>query len=630
MVSPISRLTASIQAASSKVAALSSPHNKSNGQSSHAQPVLPQSPHSPHFDPNYSLAQHTTGKQVTGNLNSSPSNQPVYMSPSDIRASPSSGQFKATSSPNGKSQQILYDKSGAALRSDNPSQIDPSRLKSQFHAAYLSPSSSMPTQSNVSKGSPSSRRSSIPLSETTQSTSPQLQAQPSSDIHNPTRTQTRRSFTVAYSNNVPTPPGVHSPPMADIGARRRATVDGDDTQRSIPHPKGYMYSTSNADHSVRMQTTDRRYGFRPESGLAPGPSQPGREGSTTVRPMTRIQGQEVGLVSPLSSGSPSGMQRRSPVMRPSPNTSSRNLNEAGQQRTSLSVPSPNALPVSRNGSPSNASPNSAQSVLERQSRQNSPNQQARFVAAQTVVGSSSPSGRQNIANGQANHPVRRQGSSASLQRRESQDTGPVIPHMSGVVPQQQSPILQFNRDNGGSYTFYHGTRGMKDSAPFHSNRSSRYTSGDDSVTDPVIPDISLVMENELSKQKEKPMRRRLVPFRSSSDEKPFQSDSDSDSDTTDSDIGFNNPEDRPPVEGFYTRPYRPRDGYSSANASDAESIPARPDSRASSCAPSRGILKRSSSVCSQRSNKSVRIEIPQDRRALEEVREAEDKLGKAR
>ncbi|KAH8120177.1 hypothetical protein DFH11DRAFT_1722023 [Phellopilus nigrolimitatus] len=167
-------------------------------------------------------------------------------------------------------------------------------------------------------------------------------------------------------------------------------------------------------------------------------------------------------------------------------------------------------------------------------------------------------------------------------------------------------------------------------SPFQSKRNSRYTSGESSVSEPVIPDVSLIMEAELSKSKTERVRRRLVPFQTSSEEGGGHYASDSDlSELTSSDN-----EDEGEQDGrdgnFYRRPYRTRDGYGSGYASDVHGGQSRPVSRPASRSPSRGILKRSSSACSQRSNKSVRIEIPKDRKALEEVREAEDKVDSAK
>ena len=173
-------------------------------------------------------------------------------------------------------------------------------------------------------------------------------------------------------------------------------------------------------------------------------------------------------------------------------------------------------------------------------------------------------------------------------------------------------------------------------SPISSIRDSRYTSGDSSISEPVIPDASLIAEAERARGKGERVRKRLVPTRSSSESGGdalgtdwAQSEISSADEAEYVNVGFN--EAAPNGNGsYYTRPYRTRDGYGSGYNSEAEGQRSRAPSRTPSRPPSRGILKRSSSVCSARSTKSVRIEIPRDRRALEEVRDAEDKVDGAR
>jgi hypothetical protein len=414
-------------------------------------------------------------------------------------------------------------------------------------------------------------------------------------------------------------PGV-SNSWTEKGHRRHATVDCDDTDRSVPRPKDYMYPGSRIDAVAR--------GFSSEA-IHEGEQAPSRRQATRY-----MYPNPIPTDSPLSSGSQGSTHSRSSPTKlyQQPRSSPQGLSGSA---SSLLPPAP-ALSHSRRGSyESDVSANNgtqsnpyatARAQLRRthsrrglrdeatetqgSNYQVSPTHLTEQYSSSRIYASSNRSqDALGAAQGEAYTRGRSRRGEPSPRRRYSYDASPrrdaVIPDMS---------IL----------------------SPINSARNSRYTlSGESSISEPVIPDVSLIMEAEIKRGKGDRVRRRLVPTRSSSEdngELRGKDDFDLTDSSDDDDDGYVRVDHMHGNEAgngaYYTRPTR--DGYGPGDASENEGQRSRAPSRTPSRPPSRGILKRSSSVCSQRSTKSVRIEIPRDRRALEEVRDAEDKFENAR
>jgi len=138
---------------------------------------------------------------------------------------------------------------------------------------------------------------------------------------------------------------------------------------------------------------------------------------------------------------------------------------------------------------------------------------------------------------------------------------------------------------------------------FGDQEPSRPISRLSSVSDPVIPDASLLVEAAVLRGREKPFRPRLYDYASS--ESPLGTE-DEESEDDDSDEDDDRPA-RPRSRGSV------RSVRSSRSAGD----------------PGPSILKRSGSRCSQRSSKSVRLDIPEDQAAVQEVRHLQDEVYEA-
>lgn len=141
---------------------------------------------------------------------------------------------------------------------------------------------------------------------------------------------------------------------------------------------------------------------------------------------------------------------------------------------------------------------------------------------------------------------------------------------------------------------------------FRDQEQSRPISRLSNVSDPVIPDPSLLVEAAVLRGREKPFRPRLYDYASS--ESPPGSDEESEDDDEDEDSDEDD-----------DRPARPRSRGSVRSVRSSRSAGD----------PGPSILKRSGSRCSQRSSKSVRLDIPEDQAAVQEVRRLQDEVYEA-
>ncbi|KAI5121266.1 hypothetical protein M0805_002311 [Coniferiporia weirii] len=593
--------------------------------------------HNPYFDPNHSLASQTVGIHSSPNAHgkSTPGRHNITL------ASYSPPHSRDTVEHHGNVQ------------------ADPSLLKSQFRATYMI----SPSNSNYSPPSNASKPSSSPQYPALDHDDVGAYTQAGSRQAMPTRSRPHKSYTAPHSAVIPSHSTTYSPPTADTGHNRRATVGGDDTDRSVRRPKGYMYSSPAA---YGMQRDDTRSDPYPHDNThdSQRAHQLGSDHSpSSLRRMTRFLNQRLTVTgSPLSSGSPSGSPRSQGSVGVVVGSQRLHDSTGGspyEQRTSPVRPavvprqyngvagsgSPNLLPPapglhSRSPRGSNDGSNDAggidSSLVGKVRRKLS----KRRPSQQSLRGHNSSNAQPVDAKHALQHNVQEQdlyASGGKSPRRgysmplDVQQTGEGVVSYRSTSHRNELPThtaYAYGRSPKYADRVIPDMAGMK---PSDSSRNSRYTSGGSSVSEPVIPDISLIMEAERGRTKNDRVRRRLVPLQSSSEEGGTRYyDSDADLSGLDSVTDYEGKEGQDDGSGeFYKRPYRARDGYGSEYASEVDGGKSRPPSRPPSRSPSRGILKRSSSVCSQRSNKSVRLEIPKDRRALEEVRDAEDKVDSA-
>ncbi|OCB90108.1 hypothetical protein A7U60_g2667 [Sanghuangporus baumii] len=575
-----------------------------------------QTPYNPSFDPNQSLAVHQ----------SHPTPATTQLGIPVSAYSPS-----ATGSVD---KQHIYG-SADALAEAVP-QADPSLLKDRFLATYM-------TSPSNSTSSPSSNGSKPPA-------------------HPPQNLAVGRENAVAYlhagaghathtrlhSYSMPVP-GTAGSSNSEKEHRRRATVDCDDTDRSVPRPKGYMYSanavyTKNQDVSPESRHNENAYSMQgarnPDDDHSPSAvHRIARMYNYNLVPGGSPQSSTGSKGSPHLQGSPGASYFLESSLH-SQNSPGKGAHQARGYGSNLTVDQAHAYSKGSNGSPTLLPPDPALSRSRRGSDDHDINASRQVLTPQV-----------NSATGHAPRQLRRTDSRRDL--RDPQPTGaglvdrPVVPPPEYYAPQARSPRsgaivaltgqqvpeaerYQRGRSRRSPRRHYDASPHRRDAVipdmaaltPMGSNRNSRYTSGGSSVSEPVIPDVSLIIEADHIRNRGDRVRRRLVPFQSSSEEGGSRYASDFDP----SDYSSSDDED----DDYYKRPYRPRDGYGSGYTTEAEGVKHRAPSRPQSRSPSRGILKRSSSVCSQRSSKSVRLEIPRDRRALEEVRDAEDKVDRVR
>ena len=556
-----------------------------------------QTPYNPSFDPNQSLAA------------------PQYH-PTPTPAVTQLGIPVSAYSPSATSSADKHHVYNAAdgLPGTVP-QTDPSYLKDRFMATYAaSPSNS--------GSSPSSNGSKPP-------------AYPAGGRENNVTYlhagAGHASHMRPHSYSMPVP-GTAGSSNSEKEHRRRATVDCDDTDRSVPRPKGYMYS-ANATYARTDGVSPEMHQHNNGYGVQGVRSTDDNHSPSAVNRIARMYNHNL-----VPGGSPhsSNGSKGSPRLRGSPgasyilDSSQHSQNSPGkvalQARgygSTLTVDQVHAYAKGSNGSP-NHDVNATRQVLPAQgdNAAGQPHRQLRRTDSRRALRDPHPVNAEPVV-----PPTEYYVTQTKSPRR-----GTIIPPAVQQVPeadsyQQRGRSRRSPRRHYGAASPHPRQAVIPDMAAFTptgSNRNSRYTSGGSSVSEPVIPDVSLIMEAELSRNRGDRVRRRLVPFQSSSEEGGSRHASDFESSDSSSDDDQGAALDN----GYYQRPYRPRDGYDSAYETEGPRprAPSRPQSRS----PSRGILKRSSSVCSQRSNKSVRLEIPRDRRALEEVRDAEDKVDRAR
>lgn len=563
-----------------------------NAHSPHAQiyqnlPSRPPLLHSPPHQPtphvaNQSLAVPTHGSQLGSN-----SSIPISGS---IRHDPSNSRSPVYSANSARDARLATGHGTYPMESSNsPTKAsgDPSYLKNQFHATYMATPSDL--SSSPSAVSPQPRVNAYGQVHATAA---------QNGLHSglqPARPMTRKPHTVSYSANSV------STPIADREHRRRATVDCDDTERSVPRPKGYMYASVTPQLDAHQHDAYAQYTQHQNGTVGHSPSMMHR--------LTRALKHGVQVMGSSSSASSS------------PRDYGRGAALAGR--------SPSGSPQSQ-GSYGDSSLNGSH-------HQQPPKGSANLLAPVPVAQALSSPGS-NASSGDANHspqyPTR--GRTKLLKRPSNQQMRPKTPDRDTQAARGRQPHPDDYANGHTSYaprnppgTPYRRDKVILDDDAYDplapNRRDSRYTSGGSSVSEPVIPDPALIREVDAKKTKAERVKRRLVPLRSSSEESSARR-RDVESEMSDfTDVEYDDDDDG----GFYKRPTRSRDGYGSGYASDADGMRPRSLSRPPSRPPSRGILKRSSSVCSQRSTKSVRLEIPKDRRALEEVRDAEEKVEHA-
>lgn len=611
------------------------PNNKSNGRPQYyTNNDVQGTNHNPYFDPNYTL-----DARSPGNGHGSVPSSPMYPPTSSPMHSP---QYDPSLIPG----QTRSDPTDRVSHSPT-SAVDPSRLKSRFDAAY--PDSQIPLGDH--NGRPSlPRRTSA--SSGTRISPP---GATTSQLHggtNTARSPIRKSFTIGHPIHGSMHGNGMSPPTADQDHRRRATLDSGDTDRSVPRRKGYMYRTTEA----LVADSARIYGQQPLQGgtyLEPSRngSRPRQNGDATTQgfsPMAAAQAQlsPLGRASTVSSVSYTGSpKQRSPMSdRLSVPSSSPQIPQGGSNLKPLQQR--RASPIPPSSSPNTQSPHLRTRGSSADSSSGPPVIPRELYAPSTERRSSSDRDRKN-PNKPGSHGTgsamptlyeqnTRQGESAVRTEKPAQaDDGSMAGTGHTARTNKNGHSVQSPAQRNEPLQYETPVNIWKTNGPIKpvSTRSSIYTSGE-SDGGPVIPDASLIMDAVSMRAREKPHRRQLVPFLSSSEEntsyRPTDVDTDFSSDDSDSDDGRGRQNNG---TASYGRIHKDRDGYASGYTSEAGSVAGSVRSRASSRAPSRppsrGILKRSNSACSQRSGKSVRLEITEDRVALEEAREAEEAVNRA-
>lgn len=562
-----------------------------SAQSTHV--VKPQARHSTQYKPHYS------SNQITSPMDTQHS---PWVDPRCIPASPMRTEALAATytTPVGQSDIILTTHNGkqymynpsAANHSPTSIQADPSLLKTRFQATYQTASST----SSSSPSSNGSKHSTLSPQQATFGRDTNIANYSSRDLL-PTGTGPSHHIRSSTVMTMPTPN--HYPSISEREHRRRSTVDCDDTDRSVPRPKNYMYRSSVYTRSHDGGSND-------------------------------ILGQNI--ASTLSSGSSPSHESAN---HPSNGSPGKHHAHATAYGTVLNG-SPNLLPPTSGQGQVRTRRESHENVVKLTSQAQAPGtpHQLRRTYSRRTMRDHSPNGAQTHVEGygtweyqgyEPKSPRRMTMPVPEVQQQQSYQYADEDAYQRGRTRRgeaQRRPHYSYDTSPHRSDVVIPDSAYTRGSA--NSARNSRYTSGGSSVSEPVIPDESLIKEAERSRNKADRVRQRLVPFASSSEEGGRRRyDSDSDDSYSDISMGEGG------YSGFYKPPYRTRDGYGSGYGSEFDGTKSRPASRPPSRPPSRGILKRSSSMCSQRSNKSVRIELTRDRKALEEVRDAEDKVDKA-
>ena len=578
------------------------------------------STHNPYFDPNYTLASRSPMAEH-GIIPTSPSHPPDSYSMHSPR-------YDLTTIP-GQTRSDPTDRVSTSA-------ADPSRLKHRFDAAYAS----QPPLANSGRRPSAPRRTSA--SSISRSSPPG--AAPSQMLNgmvNATQVQMRKSYTIGHPTHGTKPGEGMSPPLGDSEHRRRATLDSGDTERSVPRRKGYMYRTSEAliADGVRLQPLQAGIAAYPEThrnakaGFQHRYSSDAAANALSPTAASHANLSPIGLASTASSNSYSGSpKQRSPLSdRLSVPNSSPQIPQMSPSGKPLQHRKASPIPPSPANSPARVRvPSIDSSKGPVVPRELTPALPGRRGSLDRRDFNSRGSPAANSAMPTVYERNTRQGEPTEVRADKStqSDLRPLEGHTTGAKHSSRSHNKVRTPAQRTDNLDYETPRNIwQTNGPIKpvSTRSSIYTSGE-SDGGPVIPDASLIMDAVIMRARDKPHRRQLVPFLSSSEEntsyRPTDVDTDFTSESSDS-------EDRRGRQTTYGRIQRDRDGYTSEAGSVAGSVRSRASSRPPSRPPSRGILKRSNSTCSQRSAKSVRLEITEDRVALEEAREAEEAVNKA-